>query len=63
MGTVKTTANTPSEGEETVGKVGSILRHHTFFKSNIDTLLCVVGVGSGSGSGNHNFIDKWTYPL
>ena len=47
MGTVKTTANTPSEGEETVGKVGSLLRRHTFFKSNIDTLLCVVGSGSG----------------
>ena len=51
MGTVKTTANTPSEGEETVGKVGSLLRHHTFFKSNIDTSLI------------YYFIDKWTYPL
>ena len=44
MGTVKTTANTPSEGEETVGKVGSLLRRHTFFKSNIDTSLLVVVV-------------------
>ena len=61
MGTVKTTANTPSEGEETVGKVGSLIRHHTFLKVNIDTLLLVVG--RGKGSGNHNFIDKWTYPL